>query len=68
MNCCICGTVRNCGPYLKKVLENIEKIGAIFDDYKIMFFYDNSTDNTAEIVLKFAKKFPFISLVNKNLP
>ena len=18
MNCCICGTVRNCGPYLKK--------------------------------------------------
>ena len=61
MNCCICGTVRNCGPYLKKVLENIEKIGSIFDDYKIVFYYDNSTDNTLEI-LKNNKK-PEINLL-----
>ena len=46
MKCCICGPVRNCGPYLNKVLENIEKIGSIFDDYQIMIFYDNSTDDT----------------------
>lgn len=32
---------------------------------KIVVVNDNSTDNTAEIVLKFAEKFPFISLVNK---
>jgi len=32
---------------------------------KIVVVNDNSTDTTAEIVLKFAEKFPFISLVNK---
>ncbi len=32
---------------------------------KIVVVNDNSTDNTATIVLEFASKFPFISLVNK---
>ena len=35
MNCCICGTVKNCGPYLSKVLDNMAKIGSIFEEYKI---------------------------------
>ena len=46
MNCCICGPVKNCGPYLNKVLENIEKIGSLFEDYTILIYYDQSTDNT----------------------
>ena len=32
---------------------------------KIVVVNDNSTDRTAEIVLEFAEKYPFISLVNK---
>lgn len=32
---------------------------------KIVVVNDNSTDNTATIVLEFAEKYPFISLVNK---
>ena len=32
---------------------------------KIVVVNDNSTDSTAAIVLEFAKKYPFISLVNK---
>jgi hypothetical protein len=32
MKCCICGTVKNCGPYLEKVLKNIETIGKIFGE------------------------------------
>ena len=36
MKCCICGPVRNCGPFLDKVFSNIEKIGNIFDDYEIL--------------------------------
>jgi hypothetical protein len=47
-NCCICGTVRNCGPYLDKVFENILKISTIFKKYEIIIFYDNSTDNSIE--------------------
>ena len=44
--CCICGPVRNCGPYLDKIFENIEKIGALFEDYAIIMYYDQSNDNT----------------------
>lgn len=36
MNCCICGPVKNCGPYLDKVFENIEKIGS---RYYIILYY-----------------------------
>lgn len=51
--CCICGTVKNCEPYLNKVFKNIETIGEIFDDYKIIFAYDNSTDNSLQILQKY---------------
>lgn len=48
--CCICGTVKNCGPYLNNVLKNIEIIGNIFDDYRIVIAYDYSTDNSLQIL------------------
>ena len=53
MNCCICGTVKNCGKYLSKVLTNMEKIGNIFDDYKIIIYYDKSNDNTLNILKQY---------------
>ena len=56
MNCCICGPVKNCGPYLNKVLENIERIGSLFDDYKIVLYYDKSSDDTLEILKKYQLK------------
>jgi hypothetical protein len=67
MNCCICGPVKNCGPYLHKVLANMEKIGSIFDDYIIMLYYDKSTDNTLKILKEYQTKNPkLIFYVNKN--
>ena len=56
MNCCICGPVKNCGPYLEKVLENMEKIGSIFDDYQILIYYDKSCDNTLDILKQYQQK------------
>ena len=55
MNCCICGPVKNCGPYLQKVLSNMEKIGSLFDDYNIIIYYDKSTDNTLDILKEYQK-------------
>lgn len=67
MNCCICGPVKNCGPYLLKILENMEKIGSIFDDYKIIIFYDKSSDNTLDILKEYQNKnSKMIFYVNKN--
>ena len=65
MKCCICGTVKNCGPYLYKVLSNMEKIGSLFDDYKILIYYDKSDDNTLDILKDYPSKNLFY-YVNKN--
>ena len=67
MNCCICGPVKNCGPYLSKVLDNMEKIGSLFDDYTILIYYDKSNDNTLEILKNYQiKNSKMIFYVNKN--
>jgi hypothetical protein len=58
MNCCICGPVKNVGPYIEKVLENMEKIGEIFDDYKILIYYDVSSDDTLEKLKTYELKNP----------
>jgi len=66
MNCCLCGTVKNCAPYLERVFSNMEKIGTLFDDYKILIYYDISTDNTLEILKNYQKKNPkMLFYVNK---
>ncbi len=56
--CCICGTVKNCAPYLDKVFKNIETIGNIFDDYKIIIAYDKSDDNSLNILKNYYNLYP----------
>ena len=68
MNCCICGPVKNCGPYLQKVLNNMEKIGSIFDDYQIIIYYDNSSDNTLNILKEYQVKNPKMLFYVNNKP
>jgi hypothetical protein len=53
--CCICGPVKNCGAYLEKIFSNIEKIGELFDDYVIIMYYDNSSDNTLQQIVDYGK-------------
>jgi len=66
MNCCICGPVKNCEPYLKKNLENMNKLGSLFDDYKIVIYYDESSDNTLQILKEYQKNNPkMLFYVNK---
>ena len=56
MSCCICGPVKNCGPFLDKIFENMEKIGSIFEDYEILIYYDNSEDDTLDKLQKYRIK------------
>jgi glycosyltransferase involved in cell wall biosynthesis len=68
MKCCICGPVRNCGPFLDKVLQNIEKIGSLFEDYEILIYYDKSTDNSLNKLKEYQAKNPRLKLyINPNL-
>jgi hypothetical protein len=67
MNCCICGPVKNCAPYLARVFENIEQIGTLFNDYKIIIYYDKSDDNTLEMLKQYQNKNNRLYFyVNKN--
>ena len=68
MNCCFCGPVKNCGPYLNKVLENIEKIATLFNDYAIIIYYDQSSDNTLEILKEYQKKNPKLQFYVNSKP
>lgn len=56
MKCCICGTVRNCEPYLDKIFSNMEIIGSNFDDYRIILYYDPSTDNTLQKIKEYHER------------
>ena len=62
MKCCICGPVRNCGLFLDKVLRNVEKIGALFEDYEILIYYDNSSDNSLHKLKEYQQKNPRLKL------
>jgi hypothetical protein len=42
----ICGTTRNCGEYIEPVFKNIERIGTLFSDYRIIIAFDHSADDT----------------------
>lgn len=48
--CYICGCVKNCGKYLVKVFENIKLISTLFEDYKVIIAYDNSKDDSLDIL------------------
>lgn len=61
MKCCFCGPVRNCAPYLNRVLRNIELLGTLFDDYEIVIVYDQSQDDSLRILQQYPKLKLFIN-------
>jgi hypothetical protein len=67
MKCIICGTVKNVGKYLIDVFSNIEKISTLFDDYKIILYYDHSEDDTLQKLKDYSNKNnKFIFYVNQS--
>jgi hypothetical protein len=70
-NCYICGCVLNCEKYLKNIFNNIEKIGKIFDNYKVIVAYDKSNDNSLNIINQYKKDFNNICdieiIINSNV-
>lgn len=68
MNCCICGPVKNCAPYLQKVLSNMETIGSLFNDYQMIIYYDKSSDNTLQILKQYQLTNPKMLFYVNNKP
>ena len=67
INCYICGCIRNSYKYIENVYKNIIKISKLFNNYKIIIVYDESTDRTLEMLLKLKEKNSNIEIIiNKN--
>jgi hypothetical protein len=53
----ICGCVRNCKSFLVNVFKNIEKIITLLDDYHIVIAFDESNDNSLEVLYDIKARF-----------
>ena len=49
--CCLC--VRDCEPYLYDIFNNLNNLRALFNDFHIIFVYDNCTDNSAQMLQQY---------------
>lgn len=63
----ICGVCRNVEPRLAKTIQIMESIGALFEDYQILVYENNSTDRTAAILQSWAKRNPKVWLKSETL-
>ena len=69
--CCICAAVKDVGSHLPAIFANMEKIGNIFDDYRVIFFYDTSDqsyDNTLGIIKEYQTRNSKVSLIINPTP
>jgi hypothetical protein len=69
--CCICAAVKDVGCHLPAIFANMEKIGSIFQDYRVVFFYDTSDlsyDNTLGVIKEYQRRNPKVSLIVNPTP
>lgn len=58
------GPVRNCGNFLDKIFNNIERIGSLFKSYSCVFVESDSVDNSLELLNDYAKNNPNIHVIS----
>ena len=49
----VCGVVKNVEKYIQINIDNCIETGKLFEDYKIIIYENNSTDNTKNILSKY---------------
>ena len=49
-NVIFCGTVRNVEPYIQSIIDNIDRCGKKFNQYSVVIYEHDSTDNTRAIL------------------
>ena len=66
-NAYICGCARNNAAFLDDIFKNISLLSTLFNYIFIIIFYDESTDNTLEILEKYNGLFQMKIIVNQNI-
>ncbi len=58
----ICGVCKDIAYRLNDMIGVIEKIGGLFEDYKVIIYENNSSDGTQNILLKWVERNPNVSI------
>jgi len=71
--CCICAAVKGFGHHLDAVFLNMDKIGSIFDDYRVVIFFDHSEpswfiDDTLERIQNYQARNNKVSFIINPTP
>lgn len=66
--CFVCGCARNVAKYISAVIRNIRKLETVFDEIYVIMSYDQSDDNTLEILHSFQKEFEQFHIIINTLP
>jgi hypothetical protein len=63
----IAGTVRNALAVLPLTIRRIERLGALFSDYRVVIYENDSTDGTSELLTAIAAVAPRMTIVSEVL-
>ena len=58
MGAYICGCVKDCEPHLKNVFKNIKELSGLFDNYRIIISYDESSDKSLRVLHEIRESLP----------
>ena len=60
------GCVKNCNPHLPIIFNNISKIISLFQNYKIIIAYDESTDDSLKTLIELQQLYNIEIIINHN--
>lgn len=63
----ICGVCKNTEKAFANTMTSIEKVGAEFQDYRVIIYENNSKDKTQELFQDWAQKNPKVIFISENL-
>ncbi len=63
----ICGVCKNVEPFLFNTIKSIEKLGKKFDDYAVIIYENNSTDQTKYILKRWKQNNKAVTLISEDL-
>lgn len=66
-NVLICGICKDVEPFVENAIAQIEALGQRFDDYRVIVYENNSTDNTASLFATWAQASPKVLFVSETV-
>jgi hypothetical protein len=71
--CCICAAIKGYAHHLNPVFLNMDRIGDMFDDYRVVLFFDHTEpswfiDNTLEVIQNYVSRNNKVTLIINPTP